>query len=216
MPGIKAILFDFDGVIIDSEPVHAKAKRLVLEKFGITYPVNIFDDYKGRTDKVFFDHVANELDTGKRPAEIFLDSKNFFFDELVKEIKLIDGFLSFHKSAKEKGIRTAIVSSTTLYSFKPVDEIYKLTDIFDLVITGADTEFHKPHPAPYLKALERLSVKASDVIAIEDSPNGIISAKAAGCFVYGLTSSFQGTDLITAGADRIVESYEELARILEI
>jgi beta-phosphoglucomutase len=216
MAGIKTILFDFDGVIIDSEPVHAKAKKLALEKFNIPYPATIFDEYKGRTDKVFFDYVSEWLDPKKQLAEIYLDAKNLFFDGLVPEIQLIDGFLLFHKKAKENGILTAMVSSTSLYSFKPIDEMYHLTDLFKLVITGADTGLHKPHPAPYLKALEMLTAHAPDTIVIEDSPNGIISAKSAGCFVYGLTSSFQAGDLKEAGADEIIESYEELAKILEL
>jgi beta-phosphoglucomutase len=213
---VKAILFDFDGVIIDSEPAHAKAKKLVLEKFNISYPPNIFEDFKGRPDKVFFEYVASKLDPKKQSSELYLDAKNSIFVGLVKEIKLIDGFLLFHQKVKSIGIKTAMVSSTSLHSLNLVDKIYQLSDLFDLIITGSDTDMHKPHPAPYLEAFKKLSAKTENTIVIEDSPNGIISAKKAGCFVFGLTSSFSSQELKVAGADETINDYQELARILKL
>lgn len=212
MKDVKAILFDFDGVVIDSEPLHAKAKKLVLEKFYITYPSTIFDDFKGRTDKVFFDYVSQKLDQGKNSSDFFQNTKKLLFEEIIGELKLVDGFLPFLGKVKERGIRTALVSSTSLYSLALVDSIYNISRLFDLVITEMDTEFHKPDPAPYLTALQKLPSTTIDSIVIEDSPNGIISAKKAGCFVYGLTTSFQSHILMEAGADEIVESYYDLIK----
>ena len=88
--------------------------------------------------------------------------------------------------------------------------------MFDLVITEVDTALHKPHPDPYLKALEKLPSDILDCIVIEDSPNGIISAKKAGCYVYGLTSSFKGNELMKAGSDEIIENYSELMQKLNL
>ncbi len=207
---IRTILFDFDGVVIDSEPVHAKAKKIVLKKFGIPYPANIFDNYKGRPDMVFFDHVSDSLDPLKRSSLMLQDAKKMIFEEIIKELKLIDGFFPFLQLVENKGIKTALVSSTSIYSLGLVDEIYNISMMFDLVITEADTNLHKPYPDPYLKALEKLPADTKSSIVIEDSPNGIISAKKAGLFVYGLTSSFPGSILTEAGADDIIESYYEL------
>lgn len=216
MIDIKTILFDFDGVVVDSEPVHAKAKKLVLENFNIQYPNSIFDEYKGRTDKVFFDHISSDLDPQHRPSNMFLDFKNSIFEDILPELKLIDDFLFFYEKAKNKGIQTALVSSTSLYSLGLVDQIYHLTNLFNLVITGADTDMHKPHPAPYLKALDKLRANAGNTIVIEDSPNGIISAKKAGCFVYGITSSFSSLILKQAGADEIINGYGELIKKIDL
>jgi len=212
---IKTILFDFDGVVIDSEPVHAKAKKLVLEEFNIAYPDTIFNEYKGRTDKVFFDYVSNSLDNLKHSSDRLQNSKKLIFEKILNELIMIDGFLLFLGKVKIKGIKTVMVSSTSLYSLKLVDKLYHISDLFDLVITEVDTELHKPNPEPYLKALEKLQANTETSIVIEDSPNGIISAKKAGCFVYGLTSSFQSHELIKAGADEIIISYEELIEKLK-
>jgi sugar-phosphatase len=88
--------------------------------------------------------------------------------------------------------------------------MYHISEKFDLVITEMDTEFHKPFPDPYLKAMEKLPADTQNLIVIEDSPNGIISAKKAGCYVYALTSSFPPNVLMEAGADEIIESYDDL------
>jgi beta-phosphoglucomutase len=207
---IKAILFDFDGVVIDSEPLHAKAKKIVLEKFNISYPATIFDDYKGRTDKVFFNFVSNALDNNRRSSDFLQNIKKSVFEGIINELKLIDGFLIFLQKVQKKGIRTALVSSTSLYSLALVDSLYKISAKFDLVITEMDTDLHKPYPDPYLRAMEKLPADTQYSIVIEDSPNGIISAKKAGCYVYALTSSFKSDTLMEAGADEIIESYDEL------
>jgi len=216
MNDIKAVFFDFDGVVIDSEPLHAKAKKLVLEKFKISYSSAIFDDFKGRTDKVFFDFVSQKLDQGNNSSDFLQNTKKLLFEGIINELKLVEGFLPFLGKVKERSMRTALVSSTSLYSLGLVDRLYNISGLFDLLITEVDTEFHKPDPAPYLKALEKLSLTRHDSIVIEDSPNGIISAKKAGCFVYGLTTSFQSHTLREAGADQIVESFSELIKILNL
>jgi beta-phosphoglucomutase len=210
MRNIKAILFDFDGIVIDSEPLHAKAKKIVLEKFNIPYPATIFNDYKGMTDKVFFDYVSSSLNNNRISSDFLQDTKKSVFEGIINELKLIDGFLIFLEKVREKGVRTALVSSTSLYSLALVDRLYHISEMFDLVITEIDTDLHKPYPDPYIKAMEKLPCDTKNSIVIEDSPNGIISAKKAGCFVYALTSSFPSKALRDAGADEIIESFNEL------
>jgi HAD superfamily hydrolase (TIGR01509 family) len=207
---INTVLFDFDGVVIDSEPVHAKAKKMVLEKFRIPYPEIILDEYKGRPDKVFFDFVSRTLDSYRHSSDQLQNEKKAAFDDIVKELRMVDGFLSFLSGVRKRGLKAAMVSSTSLYSLSLVDNLFGISGLFDLVITEVDTLRHKPEPDPYLKALEKLQANSTTSIVIEDSPNGIISAKRAGCFVYGLTGSFQSHILSEAGADVTVESYADL------
>jgi beta-phosphoglucomutase len=212
MTDLKTILFDFDGVVIDSEPLHAKAKKMVLDRFNIGYPQTIFDDYKGKPDKVFFDYVSNTLDKKRQNTDFYQNAKKLIFEEIIDELKLIDGFLPFHEKVKESGLRTALVSSTSLYSLALVDKKYNVSGMFDLVITEADTDLHKPYPDPYLKALEKLPASTESSVVIEDSPNGIVSAKKAGLFVFALTSSFKKQILLEAGADEVFENYYELSQ----
>jgi beta-phosphoglucomutase len=212
MTDLKTILFDFDGVVIDSEPLHAKAKKMVLDRFNLSYPRTIFDDYKGKPDKVFFDYVSNTLDKKRQNTDFYQNAKKLIFEEIIDELKLIEGFFPFHEKVKESGLRTALVSSTSLYSLAVVDKKYNVSGMFDLVITEADTDLHKPYPDPYLKALEKLPASTESSVVIEDSPNGIVSAKKAGLFVFALTSSFKKQILLEAGADEVFENYYELSQ----
>ena len=213
---LKTILFDFDGVVIDSGPLHAKAKKIILDRYKINYPASIFEEFKGKTDKIFFDFVTGTLCDQSQSSELLQNSKKAALEEIIVELKLIDGFLAFFEKVKARKIQTALVSSTSLYSLALVDNLYHISGMFDLVITEVDTDLHKPYPDPYLKALEKLSSEINTSIVIEDSPNGIRSAKSAGCFVYAITSSFPEQTLLEAGADKVVGSFNDLTKVLDL
>ena len=168
---LKTILFDFDGVVIDSEPLHAKAKKIILDRYKLNYPASIFDEFKGKTDKVFFDFVTETLCDQSLSSELLQNSKKSVLEGIIVELELIDGFLAFFEKVKERKIQTALVSSTSLYSLALVDSLYHISGMFDLVITEVDTGLHKPYPDPYLKALEKLPAEINTSVVIEDSPN---------------------------------------------
>lgn len=207
---VKTIFFDLDGVIIDSEPIHAQAKKLTLDACSIKYPTAIFDDFVGQTDEAFFKYVSENLDNQKRCLDFFLQRKNAFFIELLPQMKLVDGFFPFFQMVKEQEIKTALVSSTSAYTLGLIDKYFRITHLFDLLVTEKDTIYHKPHPEPYIKALQTLPASIENTVVIEDSLNGIISAKDAGCKVFALTTSFGAEKLV--GADDIFDSYTELSK----
>lgn len=206
---INTIFFDLDGVIVDSEPIHAKAKRMILDSYSIQYPDSIFDDFIGQPDEVFFKHIYKNLDKQKNPYQSLLQEKNDQFFELIPEMKLVEGFTTFIDEVRKKNIKTALVSSTSTYTFGLIDKHFLLGDLFDLLITEKDTERHKPFPDPYIKALQTLPASVDNTIVIEDSPNGIKSAKEAGCKVFALTTSFRTEKLMEA--NEIFNSYDEIA-----
>ena len=207
------IIFDFDGVIVDSEPVHARAKKRTLDHYSINYDEHIFDRFKGIPDTDFFKYVSEELTKGKVTAKEMHDLKKMHYASLFPEVKLIDGALAFIQMVRETGIHTAIASSTTSRDFHLINEKYQLGKYFDVMVTGDDTVKHKPHPEPYIKAIALLQTTPNLCIAIEDSPNGIKSARDSGCTVVGLTSSFNQFELKEAGADFIIESFDEFYRV---
>lgn len=206
---INTIFFDLDGVIVDSEPIHAKAKRIILDSHSIQYPDSIFDDFIGQPDEVFFKHIYENLDKQKNPYQSLLQEKNEQFFELIPEMKLVEGFTAFINEVRNRNIKTALVSSTSTYTFGLIDKHFHLADLFDLLITEKDTERHKPFPDPYIKALQTLPASVYNTIVIEDSPNGIKSAKEAGCKVFALTTSFRTEKLMEA--NEIFNSYDEIA-----
>ena len=85
----------------------------------------------------------------------------------------------------------------------------------DAIVTGEDTTRHKPDPAPYIEALSRLAVAPAETLVIEDSPNGVRSARAAGTYVVAMTTGFPASELSLAGASELVAGFDELSKDLD-
>lgn len=213
-PNFQACIFDFDGVIIDSEPLHARAKQTTLDNFQIKYPSTLFADFKGRTDKAFFEFVANNLAKVSATAEEMDTYKRQVYLKLFENVPLVTGLQDFLPLARRTFKKLGVATSATPRDFSLAAQKYQLQPWFDVIITGEDTTRHKPDPEPYLKTMAILAVAGSETLVIEDSPNGIRSAKSANCTVVAITTAFEPNELRLAGADMVVASFAELEREL--
>ena len=211
----QACIFDFDGVIIDSEPLHAQAKQATLDNFQVKYPPALFTDSKGRPDREFFEFVADTLVQTGVTAEEMDAYKRRIYLEGFENVPLVTGVREFLPVARRAFKKLGLATSATSRDFSLAAQKYQLQPWFDAIITGADTTRHKPDPEPYLKVMELLAVTGSETLAIEDSPNGIRSAKSANCTVVAITTAFEPNELRMAGADMVVASFAELERELE-
>jgi beta-phosphoglucomutase len=212
----QACIFDFDGVIIDSEPLHARAKQITLDNFRIKYPSTLFADFKGRTDKAFFEFVANDLAKAGVTAEEMGAYKRQVYLKLFENVPLVAGIKDFLPLARPTFKKLGVTTSATPRDFLLAAQKYQLQPWFDIIITGEDTMKHKPDPEPYLKTMAMLNVAGSETLVIEDSPNGILSAKSAKCTVVAITTAFESNELRLAGADLVVASFAELERKLKL
>jgi beta-phosphoglucomutase len=210
----QAVIFDLDGVIINSEELHARAKRRTLDRFDISYPESIFEEFKGRPDLDFWSYVVHKLSGDTFSVSCLDGYKRIVYISLADEISLIPGAMEFIRQMREAFPRMALVSSATMPDFSIADRKFGIRPWFDHMILGEDTELHKPHPEPYIMALTRLGTKAPETIVIEDSPNGVRSAKAAGCFVLGIATGFATSELMAAGADYAAETFDALTLLL--
>jgi beta-phosphoglucomutase len=212
----QACIFDFDGVIIDSEPLHARAKQTTLDNFRVEYPPALFADFKGRPDKVFFEFVADNLVSGVTTAVEMDAYKRQVYLKLFEDVPLVTGAREFLPLARQAFKKLGLATSATPRDFSLAEKKYQLRDWFDVIVTGGDTTRHKPDPEPYLKAMSMLGVTGAETLAIEDSPNGILSAKSAKCTVAAITTAFEPNELRMAGADMVVSSFAELAQELKL
>lgn len=212
----QACIFDFDGVIIDSEPLHARAKQITLDYFQVKYPSTLFTNFKGRTDKTFFEFVANNLAGVGATAETMDAYKRQVYLKLFENVPLVAGIQEFLPHAKQTFNKLGVATSATPRDFSLAAQKYRLQLWFDVIVTGEDSTRHKPDPEPYLKAMAMLDVAGPETLVIEDSPNGIQSATSANCTVVGITTAFEPNELRLAGADVIVTSFAELERELKL
>ena len=215
IPRRGGILFDMDGVIINSEPVAELSLLELSSQFGCRFSnEGELQQFKGFTElsiaRLFQEIFPNiTLSTDEITAlRIDLVRKHFHV------VQLIEGALEFIRRCKVAGYRLALTTSAARSIQSLAFENFGLSEYFNAVITGDDVKKGKPEPEPYERAAAQLGLPASDCIVIEDSVNGILSGKAAGCFVVGITTSFSAGALEQAGADVVVPAFSVIESLL--
>ena len=206
----SAVIFDMDGVIIDSEPLHEKAQRIVFARHGLEVPVRAYSDFKGQTEDVVFDAVVREWGNGSHDPGLLASEKHSVYASLIDEMQLMDGSIDFIRFLADRGYPMALTTSATRASQERVFERFKLASYFNVVVTAEDVTRSKPDPEPYVITTSRMRWNPEDCLVIEDSLNGIRSALGAGCRVAALTGSFPTEALRSAGADMIHSTFATL------
>lgn len=206
----KAIIFDMDGVIVDSEPIHIKAERLICKKYGIKAPFSDWDKFRGWTSIDIFTYLAKNygapaLDPGRLSAE----KTEAYLGLVRKGLKLIPGFLRFLKIARKIYPIVGLATSSKKIIQEYVFQRFDLAGYFDIIITAEDIKKGKPDPEVFRKAVKKAKCKPAECLVVEDAGNGIIAAKKAGCTVLGITTSESRAKLVKAGADMVISKYDE-------
>lgn len=206
----KAFLFDFDGVITDSEPyVFEVLKQMIKDNFGIELPYSDINMTIGCSDRKVAEYIANEyhIDYSVELSEKLKKNYPDYYFEYggIKPFPYLRDLLSI---LKDRGRKVAIVSSTDRAHLEAALSRMGLSGFIDRIISGSDVQNKKPSPEPYLKGLEALSVDKQDAVVIEDSPTGIQSAVNAGIDCIGFEGSEVKQD--TEKASIIIASYKEM------
>ena len=214
MVGIDAILFDLDGVIVDSEAMHNAAVAAAVAAHGVTLPDALFDEFMGIPDEQLLGHINDVYFGGRFRVTDLLAEKQVAYLAVADQLQAIPGALEFIRAARPHfggfAVATSSLRSNQVLAFDRFD----LHDCFDAVVTAEDVEHTKPDPEPYRRAAERLGIPAAACVVIEDSVNGIRSSKDAGCRVIGLTTTYPAATLAAAGADAVCSTFEEIRAIL--
>ncbi len=211
---IRAILFDFNGVIIDDEPLHLKAYRQALEPEGVALTDAEYYDCLGMDDLTFTRAAFERAGLAPNDEQLqrVFSRKTELHRELIEdELPLFPGVVTFIK-ATSRVWPLALVSMATRDEIDHVFERANLAPYFAAVVSAEDVPpgACKPDPACYLRALEQLNrdrrgghrpPSASSCLVIEDSPPGILAGKAAGMRTLGVTNTVSEEALRAAGAD---------------
>ena len=215
---IKAIFFDFNGVIIDDEPIQMKAYQEVLRGHQIDLKEEWYMSALGMDDRTF---VQAMFERAKKPLtnpvlETVLDAKTDLHRHMIEdELPLFPGVLTFLKAAS-RHFSLGLVSMANKVEVGYVFERANLAPLFSVVVTAEDASMCKPAPECYLAGLTKLNEKrqserllpllANECLAIEDSPPGIESARAAGMRTLGVTNTVPPEALRAAGAEVVTAS----------
>lgn len=213
---IQAIIFDLDGVIIDSEALHNAAVAATVAAHGVAVPDVLFDEFMGIPDKVLLEHVNRHFLGGRCSVTDLLAEKQLAYLQVAGQVQAIPGALTFIKIARPHFRSLGLATSSLRVNQALAFDAFDLHRYFDVVVTAEDVTRTKPDPEPYQRAAARLGVPASTCVVIEDSFNGIRAGKGAGCQVIGLTTTYPADHLSAAGADIVCTSFAEIAAHLQI
>lgn len=201
----KGVIFDLDGVLIDSEPLHVEATNRVLKKFGFSLTEEENRPFEGLRENEYWLALKKRFGIDEK-ADKLINEENEEMWKILKERKLKprEGVLELLKYLKDKGFKLAVASSSPKKQVEYMLESMGILELLDVVIGGDEVDRGKPDPEIFLKTAELLKLKPDEILVVEDSINGIEGAKRA------------GMDVIPFGKwNNGVKNFSELRRKIE-
>jgi len=215
---LRAVIFDFDGVITDSELLHLRAFNRMLSKFGIQITKeDYYQDYLGLTDLDLLNLLAEKkllkVDAGQ--IKDLAEEKKQIFEQLAKtEGSIIEGVRDFLEVLRENNIPMAICSGALLAEIELILEKARLRRFFQVIVSAEEVKKGKPDPEGFLVTLQKLNqdrpdpISAEQCIVIEDSHWGLEAAKSAEMRTVAITNSYDAEQL--AVAEKIIDHLGQL------
>jgi beta-phosphoglucomutase len=214
----KAVVFDFDGVIVDTERLHYRAFQEILEPLGLGYSWDEYTRvYMGFDDRDAFREVCrmSRRELTEEDLRDWIQQKAEAFESIVQDDSLepFPGVGALLEALQTAGVPVAICSGALERDIRPILDRFGWREYFAHIITADQVQRSKPDPEGYQMAMHALGIARHDAcncFAIEDTPAGIMSAKAAGMRVLAVTNSYSSDQL--TGADKVVESLANTGR----
>jgi HAD superfamily hydrolase (TIGR01509 family) len=206
---IRAVIFDMDGVMIDSEPLWEKTERILLGRRGMDYNPIYRDKIVGLNQNDSGKLLRETFNLIETVEEIIAGRTEILLGLYEKELELVPGLLILLKRLKENGFPLALASSSPLRVINFVLDKFSLNEFFSVIVSGDTIQLGKPHPDIYFHTANKLGVEPRECVVIEDSINGVKSAKRAGMICIAVPDKglnqkeFQIADLIINRLDEI-------------
>jgi HAD superfamily hydrolase (TIGR01509 family) len=195
----RALLFDLDGTLAETDSLHLPTWVDALEPYGVEVDEELYrDNISGRSTGEIVRELLPDL-TDEQGRSIG-DAKEASFRERASELEPLPGLVDFVERGRELGMRIALVTNAPEENVETILLALKLQDHFDAVVLADEVEAVKPDPAPYRAALKKTGVLAEEALTFEDSVSGISSSVAAGIPTVGIASSQDPKRLLRAGA----------------
>ena len=207
---INAVIFDLDGVLIDSEPLHCLADNQLLKDLGIDTPENYFDRFTGLTDSAMWGAIKTDYLITKSIDELKLMQVPIKLKLLQEgDYKAISGTVELLEEIKKRHLPIAIASSSPRRFIEAVVQKIGIAQYIVTIVSGEEVEQSKPEPDIFLKAARLLNVNPSECLVVEDSKSGTIAAKKAGMKCIGYQNLNSGNQDLSE-ADFIVNDIKEI------
>ena len=208
---LSAILFDLDGTLANTDPLHFSIWQEMLAEFGLQIDRAFYQKHiSGRVNEEILQDILPQLSI--QQGLQFAEKKERRYRESVPTLSPTPGLDKLLQWIQQNELQQAVVTNAPRNNAVHTLDVLELTSIFPTVILAEDAPPGKPDPAPYQLALTRLGVDSNKAIAFEDSTTGICSAVAAGIYTIGVTSTHSSEILLEAGASMAIADFnsEEL------
>jgi len=205
---VKVVIFDMDGVIMDSETMVFGLMSKLLKKYNINFTRKVFNTTIGMSGKSFFKFIKEKYNL---PEPYTFYGSQYSVDEEIaayKHMKPLDGVMEFIQDLLKNNIKTALATSASKRRMCAAIDEFKLHGLFEATISADDITESKPDPTIFLTAANQLGVSTADCVVIEDAPNGIKAAKAAGMKCIAITTTLSEDKL--QDADLIINNFDEI------
>jgi beta-phosphoglucomutase len=207
---LAAILFDLDGTLVNTDPLHFQAWQEMLLNHGLEIDNAFYETrISGRLNPVIIQDILPHLNLEE--GKNFAEDKEARFRELAPALKPLAGLEKILHWTEEHSIKCGLVTNAPRKNVDFLLETLKLTEIFDAVfVAEEDVTAGKPDPALYKLALEKLNITPEAALAFEDSPSGIRSAVGAGIRTIGIASTHHAEKLYNLGVFKVIQDFTDL------
>ncbi|MDJ0732833.1 MAG: HAD-IA family hydrolase [Nostocaceae cyanobacterium] len=206
---LAAILFDLDGTIVNTDPIHYQAWREMLKNHGMDIDEAFYKQrVSGRTNPEIIKDILPHLSADA--GEKFAADKEAMFRHQATNLQPLPGFAQLLAWTQKHQLKRALVTNAPKLNVYFMLEVLGITESFDTIVLGEDCIAAKPDPTPYQVALDNLGIKAAGAIALEDSPSGIRAAVGAGIPTVGITSTRNPQNLKDVGAFMSIPDFTDL------
>lgn len=208
---IKTVIFDMDGVLVNSEPLHHQVCKVQFKNLNISVSDALFATFTGNSNKMIYEKLKKQFNLAEEITDLIADKNRLFIEAFNEDSEhhLIDGVKDLIIELYEKGMQLIVASSSEMEIIDAIFERFNLNKYFSHKVSGADFPESKPNPAIFLKAVELSGHLNSECIVIEDSTNGIKAANAAGIYCIAYKAPEVNSQNQTL-AEEIIFDYSEL------
>ena len=208
---IQTVIFDMDGVIVDTEPVHHYAYVQHFKQLNIEVSPEMYASFTGNSTKNIYERLKETYNLTQDVQTLVETKRNLFNDafDSKEDLYLLDGVEDLIKDLYTNGMQLVLASSSANVTIERIFDRFNLHHYFTHKVSGEDFPKSKPHPAIFLKAAELAQTPVENCIVIEDSTNGIQAAKSANIYCVGY-DSFHSKLQDYSKADRVITHFNEL------
>ena len=208
---IQTVIFDMDGVIVDTEPVHHYAYVQHFKQLNIEVSPEMYASFTGNSTKNIYERLKETYNLSQDVQTLVETKRNLFNDafDSKEDLYLLDGVEDLIKDLYTNGMQLVLASSSANVTIERIFDRFNLHHYFTHKVSGEDFPKSKPHPAIFLKAAELAQTPVENCIVIEDSTNGIQAAKSANIYCVGY-DSFHSKLQDYSKADRVITHFNEL------